>query len=388
MRLIDPNEPGSGASRGNAGVISPFSIVPQGTPGLWRQVAGWMLRTDAPLNVPLRRWASVAPWGLRLLAEGREGRVRCISQAMEALCAPSIDLYRTHLAGTGHEHLVRDSCYVHVFRRADDARLDDLSYRLRVEAGARIERGSGDALGEIEPALAPLYGAAILTHGQVRAVSPGGIARALADKSRGMGATFTRAAVRRLASDAGEWTLDTDAGPIWATEVVVAANVRSADLLRPLGLRLPLMAERGYHVEFEGTAARLENSVMDMDLKAVASSMEGGLRLAGTSELLPAEHPPTPRRVALLERQARMMSPAREHAPTPRSWMGVRPSFPDSLPALGPVAGHPGLHAAFGHSHYGLMMAPQSGRIVADAIAGGRSNHDIGPFDPRRFSVR
>lgn len=40
------------------------------------------------------------------------------------------------------------------------------------------------------------------------------------------------------------------------------------------------------------------------------------------------------------------------------NWMGVRPSFPDNLPAIGELAGLPGLFAAFGHSHYGLGMAP------------------------------
>ena len=51
-----------------------------------------------------------------------------------------------------------------------------------------------------------------------------------------------------------------------------------------------------------------------------------------------------------------------------QSWVGVRPSLPDSLPCLGKVQGMPGLHVAFGHCHYGMMMAPQSAKLIAQSI--------------------
>mgnify|MGYP000433403691 CR=1 FL=1 len=66
-------------------------------------------------------------------------------------------------------------------------------------------------------------------------------------------------------------------------------------------------------------------------------------------------------------------------------WLGRRPSFPDSLPALGAVRGHSGLFAAYGHSHYGLMMAPKTGELIADIVAGVAPNTDLKPFDPLRF---
>ena len=62
--------------------------------------------------------------------------------------------------------------------------------------------------------------------------------------------------------------------------------------------------------------------------------------------------------------------------------MGFRPSFPDSLPVLGPVPARPGLHLAFGHGHYGLTAGPPSGRLVA-ALATGRPP----PIDPTPYHV-
>jgi D-amino-acid dehydrogenase len=66
-------------------------------------------------------------------------------------------------------------------------------------------------------------------------------------------------------------------------------------------------------------------------------------------------------------------------------WMGRRPSFPDSLPVLGELAGQAGLFTAFGHSHYGLMMAPKTGEVLADILSGIAANADLAPFSACRF---
>ncbi|MEL6774645.1 MAG: FAD-binding oxidoreductase, partial [Pseudomonadota bacterium] len=70
---------------------------------------------------------------------------------------------------------------------------------------------------------------------------------------------------------------------------------------------------------------------------------------------------------------------------TARVWMGRRPSFPDSLPAIGEMPGLPDLVWNFGHSHYGLMMAPKSGELVADMILGRPANADLSLLSPERF---
>ena len=51
VRLVDKGEPGQGASYGNAGVISPWSCVPQSMPGLWKRVPGWLLDPEGPVSI-------------------------------------------------------------------------------------------------------------------------------------------------------------------------------------------------------------------------------------------------------------------------------------------------------------------------------------------------
>jgi len=384
VTLIDPAEPGQQTSFGNAGIISPWSIVPQAVPGIWKAIPSMLMARDGPLAVRPAFWPRMIPWGLRFLAMSGADQTRRVADQMEVLCAPSIDLFRRHLRGTGHEALVADSWYVHAFRNADKARMDDLGYRIRREKGADIALLGADALHSLEPAVSQDFKAAIVIKGQARARAPGRIGQVLATKAQAQGATLLRARVHALRKTDTGWHLDTDQGPHTAPQVVLAAGVWSADLLRPLGYRVPLVAERGYHVQYAGAQAELTHSVMDVDAKIVASSMEEGLRVAGSSEFGAIDAPPDPRKQKLLDAQARAMVPALEGL-TPQVWMGRRPSFPDSLPALGPIKGQAGLFAAFGHAHYGLMMAPKSGELVADWITGTPPNMDLSALSMDRF---
>ncbi len=385
VRLIDRGAPGQETSFGNAGVISPFSIIPQAMPGIWKSIPKMLLHPNGPLSVRPTFWPRMIPWGLRFLAHSNEASARAVSDAMEILCQPSVMLYRRHLEGTGSEDLVVDSWYVHAFRNDSGASLRELGFQIRQEKGADLELVGPEQLKEVEPAISPAFKAAVLIKGQARARAPGQIAEVLASKARAQGAEFIRADVAALEKEVnGGWLLRTSNGVVKAEKLILAAGVWSANLLRPLGLKMPLTAERGYHVEFADPGVSLNNSVMDVDAKIVASSMLGGVRVAGSSEFAAIDALPDPRKERLLVKQARAMLPDLNPKEM-TTWMGRRPSFPDSLPALGAIPDQPGLFAAFGHSHYGLMMAPKTGELIADLVAGVTPNTDLSPFEPLRF---
>ena len=384
VTLIDRDAPGQGASFGNAGIISPWSIIPQAMPGIWKQIPGMLLRPNGPAAISLRHGPGYLPWLMKFLRQSSQDNVEATSEAMQFLCGDAISLYRQHLKGTGHEDLIADSMYVHAFRDAKAADLDGLGYRMRREAGADLELIEASDLRELEPDLSHDYQAAILIKGQARARDPGRIGAVLAQKIQSNGGTVLQETVQDLRPQNLQWQVLTDAKTHVFDKVVLSAGIWSADILRKLGLRVPLAAERGYHVAYNGVAARLNNSVMDVDEMAVASSMINGLRVAGTAEFGSISTPASPKRVENMRRIAERMVPSlKDTAFEP--WMGIRPSFPDSLPLIEEFKQHPGLIGAFGHSHYGLMMAPKTGRIVADIVERKPLNRDLSPYAAERF---
>ncbi|MEM8820410.1 MAG: FAD-binding oxidoreductase [Pseudomonadota bacterium] len=385
VTVFDPDPPASGASYGNAGVISTWSCVPQALPGLWRSVPRWLLDPEGPLRVRPSYLPRFVPWALRFLAAGRPEGLDRIGDAMFALSRPSLDLYRRNLEGTGQEHLVRDSLYVHVGKDRAALGLGGASWRMRKARGVPFHVVEGEEVRRIEPALAPSYTTAVVIEGQGRAMDPGAVGKALAKKAREKGARFHRRAVDRLQRHEGGWALGAGGESFQARLVVLAAGVWSLRLLETLGVRLPLEAERGYHCVLANPGVTLNNSIMDMTGKFVASSMAMGVRCAGTAEFAGIDAAPDMRRATVLARQAKRLFPD-INIEEPDYWMGRRPSFPDSLPAIGPVPGQPGLIAAFGHAHYGFGMAPATGEIVAGMATGQPSNVDVAPYAVERFA--
>ncbi len=383
--LVDRDRPAAGASHGNAGVVSPWTCVPQSMPGVLRELPRWLLDPEGPVSIRWRHAARFAPWAVRFLRAGAPARLPAIGDALNALNRSSVDLYRRHLAGTRGEGLLVDAWYLHVYRDAG-ASLAGLGWRMRAERGVPMEVLRDGALHEVEPALSRQYRSAVAIKDQARALDPGAIGETLFEKACAMGARFTRTEVRALNPAAGaSWTVETDAGPIAAAKVVLAAGAWSARLLAPLGLAPPLEAERGYHLVLRDPGVSLNHSIMDTRNRFVASSMRAGVRCAGTAEFAGLDASPDYRRARVFSRLAKQLFPDL-NTDAAEEWMGTRPSFPDSLPCIGEVPGHPGLVAAFGHSHYGFGMAPQTGVIVSELVSGGQPNVDLAPYRLDRFA--
>jgi len=345
----------------------------------------WLMDPEGPLSVHWRYLPQFLPWAIRFIRAGQADKLPAIADALMALNRPNVDLYRHHLSGTGKEDLVRDSYYVHAYRDPSSVDLNQLGWRMRTERGVPLQVVQDSELREVEPALSSEYRAAVLIKDQARAMDPGGIGKALAAKAESMGAVFHRRGVQSLSpTEGGGWKITTDKGAITAKTVVVAAGAWSVRLLKPLGVNVPLEAERGYHVILKDPGITINNSIMDTHAKFVASSMAAGVRCAGTAEFAGLDTPPNYRRAKALVANAKRLFPDINTEDTVE-WMGSRPSFPDSLPCIGPVPGHENLFAAFGHSHYGFGMAPATGRIVANIVRGVEPNTDLTPYRIERF---
>ncbi len=389
VEVVDRDPPAEGASHGNAGVVSPWTCVPQSMPGLWRSVPRWLLDPEGPIALRWPYLPSFLPWAIKFLRAGNVAELPQIADAMKALNRPNIELYRQLLQGTGSEHLISDSFYVHIYRDPAEIDLKQLGWQLRLDRDVPLEVVDDGALHELEPALSPRYKAAVLIKSQARALSPGGVGKALVAKAQDMGAVFRQTGVNRIApQESGGWRLQTDDGEITSDKVVIAAGAWSARLLAPLleqsGLNLPLEAERGYHLILQQPGITVNNSIMDTESKFVASSMLAGVRCAGTAEFAGLDAAPNYRRAEIFKGLAKRLFPD-INTDDPVEWMGSRPSFPDSLPCIGTVPGQRDLFAAFGHSHYGFGMAPNTGYAVADLVNRTVPGIDLTPYRIDRF---
>lgn len=386
VTVVDRLPPGEGCSFGNAGILAAQAVVPVALPGFERDVPRMLLDPDSPLSIRWDRLGTTLPWLWKFRQAANLDQVERTADAMKALYGTTLELHEALARDAGVSDLVRPTSYLYIAR--DPANLDvenGLSWRLRRDRGAKIEVLDGPALWDAEPELSRDYQRGVRLGPIGYTLNPFRLTEAYAALLQKEGGRVVRAEVRALRPAGAVTGLETSAGQMAAETVVIAAGAWSLALAKPLGLELPLIAERGYHVTFKGPGITLGHVLSEVERQFAVTSMEMGLRIAGTEELGLADDTPTWGRAALLERQARIMFPRATLTEGSR-WTGPRPGTPDSLPAIGALPGHPNIFIAAGHGHLGLTGGPNTGRIVAALADGERLNMDLSPYAPDRFA--
>ncbi len=387
VTVLDEDEPGMRCSFGNAGGICPGSCVPLAMPGMARKVPGWLLDPEGPLFIRLAYLPRALPWLLRFVAAGRPDRIGAIANAMRALHEPTIDRYRSLVAWAGCESLLVERGQLFLYESQAELDGDALGLTLRRERGIEAEVLSADELRQLEPALDHRFRHAVFLPGQAQCLNPHRLVRELAAQFVADGGRIDRSRVMAFhAQDGAIESLETADGSRGVETVVLAAGAWSARLLATLGIRVPLEAERGYHVTVAAETDRAPRIQAAWSRrKFVVTPQEGGMRFAGTDEFAGLDAPPDERRAMTLLRHGRDMVPGLDDA-TYTTWMGHRPGTPDSLPVIGRDPRYANLIHAYGHGHTGLMGASVTGHVIADMLAGHTPEIDLAPYGIERFS--
>ncbi|CAN7168686.1 FAD-dependent oxidoreductase [Variovorax sp. LjRoot130] len=385
--LIDPEEPGSGASFGNAGTIAGYGCVPVGTPEVLRSLPALLFGRDSPLAIPAAALPGMLPWLLRFLCASMPGAAGASADALATLLAQAGASWERRWAALQCEDLVHRKGCLYLYRDPPSTRAFD--FRLRERHGVHQQLLTPAEVAALEPALAASARHGLFFPDAVHLVSPAALMQCMFAQAQQRGARHLRArAVDLRADGAGAvLQLDHDDGrreSLRAGTVVIAAGAHSRALARQAGEPVPLDTERGYHLEYAFEASPLQRPVCPAERGFYLTPMAGRLRVAGTVEFGGTARPADPRRWALLDRGARSLFP---ELPAPSSqWLGFRPSMPDSVPVIGRARGVRAAVLAFGHGHLGLTLATATAELVAAEVAGRPAFAVSAAWAPQRFA--
>ena len=385
VTVIDPLPPAGGASFGNAGLLSPDTAVPIALPGMLRKVPGWLLNPLGPLSVTPSYFPRALPWLLRWVEAGRLDRVIAISDAMRALHRESLACWQELLGPSLYGDLIRPLGQVQVWEGDAEAANSGVEHQVRDRHGIKSEALTADDLRQMFPGISREVTRGLLVPGNGHTVSPQRSVNTLGELFRKEGGTLiNERAMKLIPREGGGWMVMTNLANRSAEHVVVAMGAWSRQLLDPLGIKVALETERGYHAMMFDPEVMPALPISNKTRAFGVTPMEDGLRVAGTVEIAGLEAPPNEERAKVLVQHATGMFPALSGSKV-RYWMGFRPSTPDSLPILGPAAARPGLHFVFGHGHFGMTGGPPSGRLVARLITGQAPGLDPAPYAAQRF---
>lgn len=384
VTLIDRDSPGMGASFGNAGLFADYARLPFSKLATLRAMPGMLLDRSSPLSMRLHYLPALLPYGWAFCKASRPAQYARGKAALSQLQEHCRQADRELLERAQAQDLLRAEGCLGLFASAAGfaaARKGDL--RERREQGVVMEFIDAAGVRELEPDLAPFHAGGVFYPETRFTLDPHALCERLVRLFVANGGVILRDQV--LALKPGQQGVEVRLSDSMRRldQVVVALGDASARLLKPLGVRIPLVSERGYHLMLH-SARSLRRPVGWLDKAVFLTPMRAGIRLAGTAEFARSDAAPDPHRTeVMLEHAAVMLG---EEPEVRSSWVGSRPSTPDSLPVIGALASHPRVKVAFGHGHLGLTLAAITAQLVRACILDQPTPVDLQPFSPQRFS--
>ena len=383
--LIDRDEPGHGASYGNAGHIATEQIFPLASPGVLRDAARYLLDSESPLRIQPAYLSKIFPWLLRFAWAARRSAFEHGVTALASLQKSAATDFTSLLRDAGAARLLKMNGHLVLVEKPESVRAAQQEIARLHAFGIDTEWISRQQVAAIAPEVtAPVEGA-VQFSGTGHVENPYAVCTALRDAFLSAGGTFVRTNIKGVGNtSAGFRAVDASGGQYVARHLVLSCGAWSKSLAAQLGYVVPLDTERGYHITLPGIVPRFSVPIASYERKVIMTPMSCGLRMTGTVEFGGLDLPPDPKRFALLKRQLKALV---GDIPTENTtnWMGFRPSLPDHLPVLGRVRDGRNLYFAFGHQHLGLTLAGVTARIVAAQVLGREPGIDLTPFAADRF---
>jgi glycine oxidase len=340
VQLVDERPAGMGATQASAGMLAPYKEASAGSPLLDFAVRSLDLFDDfvtrasseSGVAVPYRRTGTIEV----ALQEGAMGKLRATA-ALLASRGVAAEIVDGHTARGEEPHLTAD-----------------------VAGGLLI------------PA-----------HGFVAA---GDLTRALATSARRHGTQVIEGGrVVRIAPAGGDMLVATERGTLAGNAVVLAAGSWSGQIdIAGLVARVPVRPVRGQLLRLGWNGAALRR-VTWSDRCYLVPWDDGTLLVGATSEDAGFDERATAAGVRDLLEAACDVVPHAWTAGFLGARVGLRPATPDDLPIIGASHVLPNLFYATGHYRSGILLAPLTAQLVADAMLDGRIDPALAALRPQRF---
>jgi len=267
---------------------------------------------------------------------------------------------------------------------------EEAELRHRIEwqrtQGLRVEWLTGDKARAVEPRLSTNVRSALSFPNDYQ-VDNRKLVEALVIANQRHGVRLiTGCGVRKIQiSDGAVTGIQTELGFLSAKRIVIAAGawsslIQAAEALLP---RLEIEPIRGQMLCFN--APGFARHVIYSSRGYIIPRRDGRLLAGSTSEHVGFDKRVTEAGVETILSLAIEITPALQNISIADSWAGFRPRAKDDLPVLGSVADVKGLFYATGHYRNGILLAPITGEVIAEAILDDSPKWTA--FSPQRFAT-
>lgn len=371
VRLLDEGASAMASSWGNAGHIAVEQVEPLASRATIAAMPRRLFSRGGAAAFPPSHARAWIPFGLRLLGASAPARFAAGQAALERLCNHALPAWRAIVAAIGRSDLLIEQGHLLFWETPKSALMGMAGWTARPTGTATMAPVSEAELNRVQGLMRIPLANGIRFTGSASITDLPTLREVLHASFVGGGGEFVRSPVARLS--------DLD-----AERIVVAAGFGSAKLMRAIGHRVPMIAERGYHAHAASTDWPIDMPPLVLEDRAlILTRFRDGLRAASFVELGRDADNPDPRKWERIDRHVAELGIRFDDV---TRWMGARPTLPDYLPAIGRSTRDPRVVYAFGHQHLGLTLGPLTGALVASIVDRTALEVPIAPFSLERFA--
>ena len=383
VTLLDKKEPGSMTSFGHACTFADYASVPVNSPDLFRDIPSMLLRSDGPLAVDFFHVLKNINWTTKFLQNCTTKKVEYISKSLGNLLNNASISYDEIFTDVKVSEYIKNEEALYLYQNETEFLKAKTTNELRQKNGVRIKTLSKTEILDLEPSLAPVFFNGQIFIGSRHTTNPSMISKRIFETFINNGGEFIQSHVDDLIVEDGSVNVNLNNNNHKFEKVIICAGAWSNNLSKKIGESFPLDTERGYHVMFNNHGL-INRPVGWSQSGFYLVQLEEGLRAAGTVEIAGLSKPENKKRIQMIESQARRLLPQLNEVKS--TWLGFRPTLPDSLPVIGPSKKNKNIIYAFGHQHIGWTLGAVTGKIINSICNERVPNINIEPFSPSRFN--
>ena len=383
VTLIDKKPPGSMTSYGHACTFADYACVPVNSPDLFTDIPSMLLRSDGPLAVDFFHVLKNLNWVKKFLQNCTTKKVDYIANSLGNLLNNASISYDEIFSELNVSEYIKNEEALYLYQNESEFIKAKTTNELRQKNGVKIKTLSKSEILDLEPNLAPVFYSGQIFIGSRHTTNPSMISKRIFERFIDNGGEFIQNEVCNIISQNTSLILNYNNNDHQYDKVVICAGAWSNNLSKKFGENFPLDSERGYHVMFDNHGL-INRPIGWSQSGFYLVQLDEGLRAAGTVEIAGLNKPENKKRTQMIEYQARKLLPQLNEVKS--TWLGFRPTLPDSLPVIGSSKINKNIIYGFGHQHIGWTLGAVTGKIINSICNERLPNINIEPFSPSRFN--
>lgn len=383
VSVFDQSAMDNGCSYGNAGMIVPSHIIPLAQPGMIAQGMKWMFDSQSPFYVKPRFSTDLLKWGLQFYRHANKNHVDKAMPALRDLSLLSKELYQD-FARENNSFFYEEKGLLMLYK---SDKVAEEMYQEGKEAerlGLEVEYLSKGEVAALETGTKTSVTGGIHYKSDAHLYPQQFMKFIKEELIRLKVKVYAHTTVNDFHFEGNKITkIATDKGTFATDEVVLAAGSWSPALAKKLNISISVLPGKGYSFTLKDKNQKPAIPSILCEGKVAVTPMNNDIRFGGTMEIThTGDTQINTKRLQGIVTTINDFYPEMqvEMPKTADTWFGFRPCTPSGMPIIARDKKIVNLTLATGHAMMGLSLAPATGKIVTELIAGKITSVDTKMF--------